>query len=237
MNLLRRISFMAVTALLSSMVTAQEEDNIRKEVELGGLFTSGNTEEASLNFAGAIIIDSDQWQYNFSLDGLFASSEGEVKGQRFYGIASANYEFSDDSFFLTRFSHEDDRFSGFDSQSDLTFNYGRGLLKNRADMGLTLNAGLGVRWSRLDGSDFDEPIFRTSGDYNWIVSGSAVFNQELSSEVGTDSNIYRSETSIETEILENLTLKFSLNIKHQTDVPVGREKTDTQTAVTFVMNF
>lgn len=237
MKLLSSTSLIALGALIGSTAIAQEDDGIEREIELGALITSGNTSERSLNFAGAIVIDRDNWEYNFSLDGLYASSDNEVKGQRFYGVASANYEFTEESFFLTRFSHEDDRFSGFDSQSDITFNYGRGFLQNRSDMGLTINTGIGVRWSRLDNSDFDEPIFRVAGDYDWVVSNSAAFRQELSSEVGTDSNIYRSETSLETQILENLTLRLSLKIKHQTEVPSGRDETDTETAVTFVMNF
>lgn len=237
MKPLSSTSLIALTTLLSTMAMAQEETGIEKEIELGALVTSGNTSERSLNFAGAISIDRDKWNYNYTLDGLYSSSDNTVKGQRFYAVASANYAFTADSFALARFSHEDDRFSGFDSQSDFTVSYGRGFLQRRTDMGLTVDAGIGVRWSRLDNSDFDEPIFRVAGDYDWIISDTAAFNQELSSEVGTDSNIYRSESSIESEILENLTLRFSLKLKHQTEVPSGRDETDTEMAVTFVMNF
>lgn len=237
---MRSLSSLLLSALLaipSISAMAQEENGITREIEMGGLFISGNTEGQSLNFAGAINIDRGKWAYNFSLDALYSSSESEVKGQRWYTVASANYEVSETSFFQTRFSHEDDRFSGYDSQSDLTVNYGALFLQNLPNMGLTLNAGLGIRWSRLDNSDFDEPILRFAGAYDWNVSETAVFSQELSTEYGTDSNIYRSKSSIETQILENLSLRFSLNIKHQTVVPHGREETDTETAITFIMSF
>ena len=228
------LTFMAFAA---NAALAQEENGVTREIQLGALFTSGNTEDQTLNFAGSISLLQDQWEYVFSLDGLFTSNENDVTGQRFYAVASANYEFSQNSFSLTRFAHEDDRFSGFDSQSDITFNYGRKLLGNIADMELTLNAGVGVRWSRLNDSDFDEPIVRLAGDYDWNISDTASFGHQLSAEAGSQTNIYRSETSIETQILNNLSLRFSINIKHQTDVPPGREKTDTETSVTFVMNF
>ena len=237
MRPLSSLLLFALFAGLSTLAIAQEGNGITREIEMGGLFTSGNTEGQSLNFGGAINIDRGRWDYNFALDALYSSSESEVKGQRWYTVASANYEITEDSFFQTRFSHEDDRFSGYDSQSDLTANYGGLFLQNLPDMGLSLNAGLGIRWSRLDNSDFDEPILRFAGDFDWYVSESAVCSQELSTESGTDSNIYRSETSIETQILENLSLRFSLNIKHQTEVPHGREETDTETAITFIMNF
>ena len=237
MKLRSSTSLVALTALLSTVVVAQEETVIDRKIELGALLTSGNTSERSLNFGGAISIDRGKLDYDFTLDGLYASSDNIVKAQRLYGVASANYEITADSFTLSRFSHEDDRFSGFDSQTAFTVSYGRGFLQRRADMGLSVTTGIGVRWSRLDNSDFGEPIFRVAGDYDWTISNSAVFNQELSSETGTDSDIYRSESSIETEILENLTLRLSLKIKHQTVVPSDRDKTDTETAVTFVMNF
>ena len=237
MKTIRNLLLSAFIAAQSTQAIAQEETGITREIEVGGLFTSGNTDEQSLNFAGAINIDRGNWDYDFSLDALYSSSDNVVKSQRWYTVASAEYEFTEDSFFQSRFSHEDDRFSGFDSQSDLTFSYGRGFLRNRTDMGLTLRAGLGIRWSRLDNSDFDEPILRFAGDYDWTISQSAEFNQELSTEYGTDSTIYRSVSSIETKILENLSLRFSLKIKHQTVVPPGREETDTETAFTFVMVF
>ncbi len=104
-------------------------------------------------------------------------------------------------------------------------------------MSLVLNTGIGIRWSRLNGSDFDEPILRLAGEYEWTLSNSATFSQELAIEYGTDSNIYRSDTGITTQVLENLSLRVSLRLKHQTEVPAGRDETDTETAVTFVMNF
>ena len=237
MRSIANLFMLTFMVLAANAALAQEENGLTTEIQLGALFTSGNTEDQTLNFAGRIGLLQDQWEYVFSLDGLFSSNENDVTGQRFYAVASANYEFTQNSFFLTRLAHEDDRFSGFDSQSDITFNYGRKLLGSIADMELTLNAGVGVRWSRLDDSDFVEPIVRLAGDYEWKISDTASFGQQLSVEAGSRTNIYRSETSIETQILNNLSLRFSVNIKHQTDVPAGREKTDTETAISFVMNF
>lgn len=237
MRSIANLFMLTFMVLAANAALAQEENGVTTEIQLGALFTSGNTEDQTLNFSGSIALLQDRWEYAFSLDGLFSSNENDVTGQRFYAVASANYEFSQNSFFLTRLAHEDDRFSGFDSQSDITFSYGRKLLGNIADMELTLNAGVGARWSRLEDSDFVEPIVRLAGDYDWKISDTASFGQQLSVEVGNETNIYRSETSIETQILNNLSLRFSINIKHQTDVPAGREKTDTETAITFVMNF
>lgn len=235
-SIVRPVLFVLLAATATSAL-AQQSSGITRELEMGALFATGNTEERTVNFAGNIEFTRNAWQYGFSLDGIYASSNEVTNGQRFYGVGRANYEFSEDSFFLARLSHEDDRFSGFDSQSDFTLSYGRGFLQGVGNMNLVLNAGIGIRWSRLDGSDFDEPILRVAGEYEWVISPSASFTQELAMEYGTDSNIYRSDSGITTQVLENLSLRLSLRMKHQTEVPAGRKETDMETAVTFVMNF
>ena len=70
MRSLSSLLLSALLAILSISAMAQEENGIPREVEMGGLFTSGNTEGQSLNFAGAINIDRGKWDYNFSLDDL-----------------------------------------------------------------------------------------------------------------------------------------------------------------------
>ncbi|PCJ23876.1 MAG: hypothetical protein COA96_10900 [SAR86 cluster bacterium] len=227
----------ASVCLLSFASHAQKENGISTEIELGAIFTSGNTEDENVQFKGSVNWVRDEWDYGFSIDGFRSSKQDELAAQRMYYVGTANYALSEESFILTRIAHEDDRFSGYDSQSDFSVNYGRNMLTSRANMSLTVNAGVGMRKSRSEVEDFDEAIIRLAGDYDWALSDTANFNQTLSAESGNETSIFRSESSIETQILDNLSLKFSINIKHQTEVPVGREKTDTETSITFVMNF
>ena len=234
--LIKSVVLIVLTSLWTSSL-AQQQQSITRELEVGALFTSGNTDEQALNFAGEYTIIDDRWEYCYTLDALYAASDDDTTGQRFYGVAGARYQFSEDSCFLARAAHEDDRFNGFDSQSDATLSYGRGFFQSRSDVSLRVDAGIGIRWSRLDGSDFDEPIFRVAGDYEWILSDTATFSQDLAIEYGTDSNIYRSDTGITTQINQNLSLRLSINLKHQTEVPAGRDETDIRTAATLVVSF
>lgn len=231
-------TLLACAATLLGSTSTLAQTDITRSAELGALLTSGNTDEQNVNFGAEVEIDQTKWDYLFSVNGLYAESENVVKAQRVVGVARANYEINEFSYFQTRASHEDDRFNGFDSQSDLTFSYGRDLLRNRPNMDLSLVGGIGARYSRLeDGSTNDEPILRLAGEYQWTLSESAVFSQDLSVDAGSDSDIYRSESSIETQLLGNLSLRFTVRIRHQTEVPMGRENTDTQTAITFNMEF
>ena len=224
-------------ALFSANTFAQDESNITTQLELGAIFTSGNTENENIKYKVVVDWDQEVWDYQFTSDGFRASQDGISNAQRIYHTASANYTINPISYVQGRVAYENDKFSGFDNQSDVTVSYGRNMLQNRDNMTLELTAGVGVRRSETELETESEAIARLSANYNWNVSESADFLQTFSVEAGSVSDIYRSETGIQTDILENLSLKFSVKVKHQTVVPVNREKTDTETAITLVLNF
>lgn len=235
---LKSLLILGALSLFSTAVMAQEEEpSLTTEVELGAVYTSGNAEAESINFRGEIDWDRGEWEYGFLIDGIRQSQNDVLAAQRLYYVANADYELDEVSYIQTRLAHEDDRFSGYDNQTDLTVSYGRTTLTNLQNMSLNYEAGVGYRESRAELDSFDEAMFRLAGDYEWNISESANFGQTMSAEVGSETSIYRSESSIETRILDKLSLRFSIFVKHQTKVPVGRKKTDTETAITFVMNF
>ncbi|MFT6057540.1 MAG: putative salt-induced outer membrane protein [Pseudohongiellaceae bacterium] len=226
-----------LAALLSTQSFAQRENGLNSKLELGIIQTTGNTEDESFKVKGGVELVKNAWDYAWSVDAFRSSRQNQLTAQRFYTIGSADYQLSEVSFVEGRLAYEDDRFSGYDSQTDASINYGRSLLTNTDNMNLSITTGIGARRSLSEEDDFDEVILRLAGNYKWDVSESALFNQLLSVEAGDQTSIYRLESSIETNILENLSLKFTFNVKHQTEVPIGREKSDTATSVTLVMNF
>ena len=242
----RSLLTLIACTIISNTLSAQEEEAtpLTTEVELGAVNTSGNTDAQSIHFRGEVDWGRDRWEYGLLIDGLRSSQNEILAAQRFYYVGNANYQLDENSFIQSRLAHEDDRFSGYDSQSDFTLSYGRSLLGGRPNMSLTYEAGIGYRISRIKDrlsqinfNDFDEAMFRLAGEYEWDLSESAQFEQTLSIETGLETSIFRSESSIEAQILDNLALRFSIFAKHQTIVPARRKNTDTETAVTFVMNF
>ncbi len=240
------ISLLACAVLLSPRLMAEEAAEeaqgreaspLNSEIELGALFTSGNTDDENVQLRGAVNYALDSWDFGLAIDGFRSSKEGELTAKRVYYVSEANYNVNEASFVMARLAHDDDRFSGYDGQSDVSLSYGHNFLLEREDMGLTLNIGAGYRDSRTSEEDFGEAIFRLAADYNWALSDFAEFLQEFSAEAGEQTSIFRSRSGIETRIVESLLLRFSVDMKHQTEVPAGRESTDTETSITFVMRF
>jgi len=228
----------SLLVIFSLNASAQEESSIATQLELGAIFTSGNTENENIKYKVTVDWDqSETWNYQFTSDGFRSSQDGIANAQRLYHTGSANHTINPISYVQGRVAYENDQFSGFESQSDITVSYGRNMLQNREGMTLGLTAGVGVRRSETVLETQSEAIVRLAANYGWNLSESADFIQTFSIEAGSNSDIYRSETGIQTDILENLSLKFSVKLRHQTVVPINREKTDTETAITLVLNF
>ena len=232
----RRI-LVSMAALLSSNAFAQQPGDINTEIELGAIFTSGNTEEENVTYGVTVDWIQENWVYQFTSDGLRNSRFGDVTAQRFYHVARGRREINEESYWSVRGAYEDDRFNGYDYQADATVSYGRNWFNNIDNMSLSTDIGPGYRRSVTEFDEFNEVIVRAAGEYLWNLSDNANFFQNLSAEVGQDTSIYRSETGVESALMENLSLRFSINIRHQTEVPAGLEKTDTATAVTVVWSF
>ncbi|MEX0739451.1 MAG: DUF481 domain-containing protein [Pseudohongiella sp.] len=229
-----------MTAVSASMQLSAQDWDLATELELGAIFTSGNTNDENIRFRGRFDAIRDDWSYRFSMDGFRSSTDDELAAQRLYTVGSATYNFDPDNFVQGRVAHDDDRFSGYDSQTDASLSYGQVILRDIDNMSLSYTVGAGVRSTRsseIGADDFVEGIIRVSTDYSWDISDSARFIQILSVEAGEESSIGRSESGIETDIMENLSMKFTVNVKHQTEVPLGREKTDTEASITLLLRF
>ena len=237
MRILLVIGLGCLMSVFSLSAHSQEESGLATQVEFGAIFTSGNTENENIKYK--IVLDwvQQNWDYKFTSDGFRSSQDGISNAQRLYHSASANYTNNEVSYAQGRVAYENDKFSGFDNQSDVTFSYGRNILQNRDNMSLALTAGVGARRSVIAGDADTEGLARFAANYLWNLSESADFIQDFSVDAGSNSSIYRTETGVQTDILKNLSLKFTVKVKHQTEVPVDREKTDTETAITLVLNF
>ena len=206
-------------------------------VELGAVATTGNTEQRTVKFRADTAHDGPRFKHTFHADAFRSEQDSVINAEKYYTYYQADYKLNDRNAIFARLSYEDDRFSGFDYQTDITVGFNRVLLL-RDNMELDGDLGAGFRHSKLDdGTSEDEAISRIALKYIWQISESAQFKQLLSVEAGATSTISRSESSIQTSIIGSLAMKLAYNVKHQSNVPVGRKNTDTESSITLVYSF
>jgi putative salt-induced outer membrane protein len=233
-------SLLGVTVLAAAplFVMAEEEaQGWTNEVELGLVATSGNTDTENLKLRADSLANMDKFKHNVHFDSLRASIDGETTAQRLYAFYQADYKLGEHRSTFGRIAYNDDQFSGFNYQADVTFGYAQRLFTTET-MRLEGDVGIGMRISEFDsGAKDEEPILRLAAKYVWDVSDNAQFQQKLSTEIGSDSTISRSDSSIKANIRGNLSMKLALTVRHNSLVPIDRKNTDTETSVTLVYGF
>jgi putative salt-induced outer membrane protein YdiY len=181
--------------------------------------------------------ESDKSIHSFHGDTYRASQDGVDSANRLYLFYRYDYKLAEDRSLFARLAYEGDDFSGFDNTVDFTSGYDQ-IVFDRDNLVINANAGLGVRFIKLDTGDTNsEGLVRLAGKLSWQLSENAVFTQSLDFEIGQDLTTTRSETALKANIVGNLAMKLAISIKNNSRVLPGKDKTDTETTITVVYKF
>ncbi|MFQ5470784.1 MAG: YdiY family protein [Gammaproteobacteria bacterium] len=234
----RSLVSLSLLCLWGGQVLAEEGSTTEGEVELGVVLTSGNTETQNVNGKAKLINKNGQWRHTGKFEGLNSSDSGATTAEKYFLSGKSDYRFSEKSYVFGNLTYENDRFSGYEYRTNGTVGMGRQVVSGKA-LSIDLEAGAGIRQSKLDGSGAkdEESVLRVASDISWVISETTKLSEEISIDAGEDATISKSVTGLKSQIAGNLATKISLTIKNTSDVPVGIEETDTETAVTLVYSY
>lgn len=236
-NKLLSLLLLSCTSLVSTAHAAESAGEWTGEGEFGFTSTSGNTDSQSLNAKLGVGKKYEKWSHNAKLESLQSSDNGLDSADSIMFTEKSEYKFAAKTFAFGRIRHEEDKFSGFDHQSVISFGIGHMFIEGAKN---TLQASAGIGYKDIEddlGVDVQEAVFDGELKYAYAISETSAFNQNFYVESG-DSNTYsKSETYLKLVVVGNLGAKIGYEIKHNSDVPVGTEKTDKITTVTLVYSF
>lgn len=216
--------------------------------ELGSIWTNGNTKTSSLNGKFNVKREGEVWVSQAKLSALgsqersTSTNEKRTTKEKYSGQIQFDRHFTERSYAMIVGQQDRDRFSGFHYQGSVAIGLGYRVIKNEK-MNLDFEAGPGYFREHLrsdaaeSGQVNESGIARMAVNYDWTIREGVSFIEEFTAEIGTDNRIYRSETGLKSQINGSLATKITYNVKHVSDVPVGKEKTDTEFGVTLVYSF
>lgn len=209
----------------------------KASAELGYVTTSGNTETETLNAKATASTDREQWRHKGEITALKSSDAVNTTAQKYTLMGQSDYKLEGKNFLFGVVTYEDDKFSGYDYRVTEAVGYGRRVIED-TDMTLDLEIGPGARQSKLDNGDTEsEAMLRAAAIYDWAISKTSKFGEALTVEAGEDVTVTKSVTSLSSQIEGNLSMKITFTYKNTSEVPVGVDETDTETAITLVYNF
>jgi putative salt-induced outer membrane protein YdiY len=238
----------------SSVIAETIEKPLTIDVELGIIATSGNTETTSLKGRVNVKQDLKRFRNNYIADAFYkedtvaiddngvSREETKTTAEKYFFSAQSDYKLTDEFKGIFIFvSYEQDEFSGFEYQSSLASGYSDRLYSgDNGYLAYTIGPGMAYSKDRETQETTSTGILRLATEHFVQISSHAKFIQLLSSEVPFDNDENqksRYEASLTTNIIGGVALKVSFIVDHNTEVPEGTEKSDTQTAVTLVYSF
>ena len=239
-----RNSALAVIFILSSGsaysqagAPVEEESPWAGSASLGFLSTSGNTETTSYNGAFEISYTKDLWKHTLNAAANGADESDTTTAEAYQAGWKSDYNFSETSFLFGQLNWRNDRFSGVDQQTSAAAGYGRRLIDTPAHL---LSAEVGAGYRSLDFADNtsgDGAIVTLGMDYKWTFNETSNFDQGISVESGSDNTFIESVSAVRARLLGDFAIVFSYTVRHNTDVPVGSQKTDKLTAISLEYAF
>jgi putative salt-induced outer membrane protein len=233
---MRYVAGLAAVALLGA-APAQAAD-WKGKGELGFVLSRGNSDAETLNAKIDSTTEVDRWTFGVGFSALRATTSDETTADRYELRGQANYKLTERSFLFGALRYEDDRFSAYDYQGTGSAGYGYKFIDTDATK-LIGQIGAGYRLSevRLTGEKENEAVAR--GDLlfeHQITSTTRVINRFLV-EAGSSNTFLQNRLALQVSMTDVLALSVAYDVRHNTDVPGGVEKTDQLTTANLVFAF
>ena len=243
--MLRKCIITAVVVLSANSALAQgaapaaeeEEGPWSGKASLGYLSTSGNTDTTTYNTAFEVTYTKNKWSHTAS-GSANGNEESDLHIAEAYQLGwKTDYNFTEHDYVFGLVNWRKDRFAGVTEQLTESIGYGRRLIDTPVHS-LNAEIGAGYRDADLsDGSSESGSILRGGLDYNWTFTEKSGFEQYVSVESGSDNTYIESISALRASLLGDFAIVLSYTVRHNTDVPVGSEKTDKLTAISIELAF
>ena len=214
--------------------------------EAGLVIATGNTETENANAKLQFATEIDKWKHQFGGAALYASSDEDgTTAQRWEAFEQTDYNFGPRTFWFGAVRYEDDEFSGFEYQATVSTGLGRKFIDTDVTK-FTGTAGVGYKVFEtrdafddagvlLEPGDRDSDIvFRGTLDYDHELTATTSVLDKFIVEAGSNNTFLQNDLALQVKMTDVLALAVGYSVRHNTDPPVGFEKTDTLTTVNLV---
>ena len=207
-------------------------------VEFGYVKTGGNTDTSNLNLKAKAETSWEKWRNAVNFEAASSTTDSVTTAERYLLSGKSDYKFTEFNYLFANVVWEKDRFSGYDYRVSETVGYGRKLVHSPT-VSLDTEVGGGARQSKITatGDTQDEALARLAAKLAWTISESTGFGEELTVDIGEESTVTRSVTSLKSQVAGNLATKITFTFRNTTDTPAGVKSNDYETAVALVYGF
>ena len=152
--------------------------------------------------------------------------------QRWEARGQSGYDLTDRTYWFGAGRYEDDRFSAYDFQATASTGLGYKFIDSERTK-LWVQGGPGYRFAEFNqtGESEDSAIFRGDLGFDHQLTETTKIVERFLVETGSDNTYLQNDLGLEVTIKGSLALRLGYQVRHNSDVPPGVDKTDTLTTV------
>lgn len=205
--------------------------------ELGAFNSTGNSSNTGVTASLGLTREGIRWRHKLRARADYQRSNGVTTREQFLASYEPNLKLSDRLFAYALAQYERDRFQGFSARYSVSGGLGYDVIaKDR--MSLSIKAGPAYRRTeRINGSSDSNLAGLASLDFDWALSDNISLTQNASAFVQSGSSTLISDSGLQAGIADNIKVRLSYTVEHDTQPPAGAEKTDTLSRVTIIYDF
>ena len=205
---------------------------------LGGVLSRGNTDMETVNANLDVATVVGGWTYKMGASFLNTVEDDVASADRFELRGEANYALTERSYLFGSLRYEDDRFTDFAYQAVLAGGYGYKFIATEATK-FEGQIGLGYRKSEIlvTGEEQDEPIVRGAINFEHKLTGTTLIYDKFLVEHGNDNTYIQNALGIEVKINDAFALALDYQVRQNSEVLPGTEKTDQVLTANLVYGF
>lgn len=241
-----RQSSIALALTMALAAAAPTHADWTGKAETGLVISSGNTETETANAKLNLAREDGNWKNQFGLASLYASDDQGATAQRWEVLGQSDYNFSAKTFWFGAGRYEQDKFSGFEYQATVSTGLGRKFINTDVTKFIG-TAGVGYKFVETrdafdevtgvllqPGESNSEIVYRGTLDFDRKFTTTTSLLDKFTVEAGADNTFAQNDISLQVKMTDVLALAVGYSIRHNTDPPIGFEKTDTLTTVNLV---
>lgn len=253
------LTALCLLPLVSYAVSAEDaakKPEYTASAELGFLYKTGNTKSVDIKAGFNLKHEKNKWRSVVAFNILAkklekedadGNEEFETTDNKWDILTQTNYTIGEEgkNYLYGNLAYEQDKFSGFESQSSFSAGWGRHWYETETSSFFS-DIGPGVKYDVTRATDTDASssstslIIQAQAIYTHKFNDYVQFKQYLVAKQATESgknSVYKSETSVTAQLIDSLQLKFALRIDYDTEVEPEFENTNTETSMTLIYNF
>jgi putative salt-induced outer membrane protein len=208
--------------------------------------STGNTETTDLGLGVDLTHSGTNWTHTLSAKADFGETDGVETRNRVYLSGRSDRKISETSFVFGQASYEKDEFSGFENRYFFGAGAGRILMDGKKAK-WQIRAAPGIKVDEVRETVSNGVVTPSETFESFSVLGHSDFSYQFNDNVAltnTTSAVYAEESTqltntvaITAALTETLSARFSFDVRHDTNPPIGFEATDTTTRVSLVYQF